>query len=741
MAIWEREQFEGRIGRTVEESIPWWPKKKDMDSKPNIVLVLLDDLGFSQLGCYGSDISTPNIDALAQGGLRYNNFHTTALCAPSRAALLTGRNPHSVGLRTVLGSDAGFPNARGRVSKEAALLSEMLLEHGYNTFGVGKWHLVTNAEQSFAGPFDSWPLGRGFEHYYGFLGGATSHWNPELVDGNRRIPQPKRAEEGYHLTEDLTDKAIEYIREQRTAAPDRPFFCYVALGAPHAPHHAPKEFIDKYKGKYDKGWDRTREEWFERQKELGIIPKDTQLPPRNPDVRAWDELNADEKRLYARLQEAFAGFLEHTDYHIGRLIRYLQEIGQYDNTIIMLLSDNGACHMGGDHGNLNQWAEFGGPNAETFESKLRRYDEIGTPQANNHYPKGWAHVGNTPLRWYKSDVHAGGVKDPLIIHYPAKIKDGGSIRNQYHHVIDIVPTILELTGTTAPDVYKGVPQMPLHGVSMAYTLDQPEARSPKKTQIYEMNGNRAIFHEGWKAVSKHKPGQSFDQDRWELYNLNNDFNELDDLATAEPQKLQQLIELWWSEAERYGFLPLENRPMRASLAQSNTAHQTPIRRSFYRSEYGLPPKKAPELRNKPFEIRAEVHRSDRLMDGVIVAAGGSAGGYSFYVKHNRLVFANNRNGVEHQRIVSSDELPTGSAVFRFKFEKTGDHEGVGRLYVNDEEIGTGQLTGLAQTGMLGGYFGIGQNAITPVVPDYQTPFRFSGELIKVEYFVPVPESI
>jgi arylsulfatase A-like enzyme len=739
MAYWEKESFQGSIGRTTEESTPWWPERSSAAGAPNVVVVLLDDLGFAQLGCYGSDIATPNIDALAENGLRYNNFHTTALCSPTRAALLSGRNPHSVGLRSVLMADSGFPNARGRISKDAALLSEVLVEQGYNTFAVGKWHLNTSNEQSFSGPFDNWPLGRGFEHFYGFLGGATSQWNPDLVEDNRRVKQPVRAEDGYHLTEDLTDKAITYIREQQTASPEKPFFCYLAYGATHAPHHAPKEFIDKYKGKFDRGWDVAREEYFARQQALGIIPPDAELPPRSPDVLPWDELTEDQQRLYARLQEAFAGFLEHTDYHVGRLVDAIRSFGQLDNTVFVLLSDNGACAMGGDHGTINNWADLTG--AESLESKLNRYEEIGTHLADNHYPKGWAQVGNTPLRWYKSFVHAGGVKDPLIIHYPDKIKDTGGIRSQYHHVIDIVPTILELAQVEAPKVYNGVPQQPLHGTSLVYTFEQKEAPTNKKTQIYEMVGNRAIYHEGWKAVAVHQPDTDFKSDRWELYRIDEDFSEVRDLSKDHPEKLQELIALWWEEAEKYGFLPLERRSMRAIIQNlgAKKSPDVPKERIFYRSEYGLPMSKSPDVRGKAFEISAEVTRDSAEVDGVLVAAGGRAGGYAWYIRDNRLVFGNNLDGIEYQYITSDEELPVGEAVLAFRYTPAGAQGGIGRLYLNGKLIGQGTLRNSSHIGFAFGQFNIGENDLTPVLPVYQVPYRFGGELKKVVYVTANPE--
>lgn len=736
MVQWKNEQFKGKITDLVETSEPWWNAEPDTKNKPNVVIVLFDDLGFSQLGSYGSDISTPNIDELADNGLRYNNFHTTALCSPTRASLLTGRNPHSTGVSKVSVNDTGFPNNRGKVGKDTALLSEILVDAGYNTFAVGKWHLHPGIEQSFSGPFDNWPLGRGFEHYYGFLGGATSQWNPDLVEDNRRVKQPKTPEQGYHLTEDLTDKFIDYVREQKTAAPDKPFFGYVAYGATHAPHHTPKEFIDKYKGKYDKGWDQVRKEWFEHQKELGIVPQHAKLPPLSPDVKPWDELSADEKRLFARQQEVFAGFLEHTDYHIGRIIQYLKEINQFDNTIFVLLSDNGACAMGGETGQHSNWASFGGPH-EPFSHKLENIDDIGSPYADNHYARGWAHVGNTPLRLYKSFVHAGGIKDPLIIHYPKKIKDPGGIREQYHHVSDIVPTILELLDLEAPKEYKGVTQKPIEGTSLAYTLEEKDSETKKETQVYEMVGNRAIYHNGWKAVAKHIPGTSFGEDTWELYNVDKDFSELNNLAESHSDILAELIDLWWHEARRTNILPLKDRILSNSKKEDN--NNSVVERVFYRSEQGLPISKAPDIRNKSYEIKAKITRKTENDEGVLVAAGGRGGGYSLYIQNNRLVFGYNHYGYEQYEIKSDSVLPIGSLALAFRFQKTSDNEGIGTLFINGTEIGTGKLIHTSDLGFSMGLFNIGRNDLTPVTNTYETPYRFMGEIESIVYIVSDPQ--
>ncbi|GCL71177.1 arylsulfatase [Paenibacillus naphthalenovorans] len=730
MSAWKEETFQGVIGRTVEESVPWWPKPdKPSEGRPNIVIILLDDLGFAHLGCYGSDIHTPHMDALAAGGLRYNNFHTTAICSPTRASLLTGRNPHSAGVSFVSEYDSGFPHSRGKVRKDTALISEILLEHGYSTYAVGKWHLTPGKEQSNVGPFDNWPLGRGFEHYYGFLSGATSQWYPDLVEDNRRVPQPKTPEEGYHLTEDLTDKAIEYIRDHHSAAPDKPFFCYLAYGATHAPHHAPKEFIDKYKGKYDKGWDCTREEWFARQQALGIIPADAKLPPRNPGVKAWDELSADEQRLYARMQEAFAGFLEHTDYHIGRFIDFLKTIGQLDNTLILLLSDNGACAMGGKEGTVNSWNGLG--TQESFESKLKRIDEIGSPLANNHYPAGWAQVGNTPLKWYKSFVHAGGVKDPLIIHYPEKIKDAGAIRSQYHHVIDIVPTILELLHIEAPSVLKGVPQKPIEGVSLAYTFDDGSLPTRKEIQYYEMVGNRAIYYKGWKAVAAHKPDTPFEEDSWELYRVDEDYSEMNDLAGQKPEILRDLIDRWWVEAGKYGVLPLDGRSLAGKIrARKSVITQPagPVRRKYYPSPSRFHASVAPDLRNKSFEIRVPLSRHTSEEEGVLISQGDGSGGYVLYIQNNRLVFYYNYSGIGKYTVISDQELPAGSIVLRLLMLNTGDNEGTVKMFIENRQIGEGTVGHTGFLGFAGGAFQIGRDDQSAVSPAYAAPFAFTGTI-------------
>ncbi|WP_413057808.1 sulfatase-like hydrolase/transferase [Sporosarcina sp. 179-K 3D1 HS] len=727
------------IGRTVDESTPWWPEEHASDSdQPNVVYIVLDDLGFSQLGCYGSDISTPNMDRLAAEGLRYTNFHTTAMCSPTRASLLTGRNPHSTGVSFVSELDTGFPNCRGKVRKDTAMLSEVLLEEGYNAFAVGKWHLAPGKEQSHIGPFDGWPLGRGFEHFYGFMRGATDQFHPDLVEGNQRVSQPKSVEEGYHLTEDLTDQAIHYIRTQKSEAPKKPFFCYLSYAAPHAPHQAPKEFIEKYKGKYDKGWDLTREEWFERQKEMGLIPQDTVLPPSNPGVKAWEELSKDEQRLYARMQEVFAGFLEHTDYHIGRFIDNLRDLGQLDNTLIVLLSDNGACGMGGEGGMVNSWTPSYNAVPEILEEKLARIDELGGPTANSHYPAGWAQAGNTPLKWYKTFTHAGGIRCPLIIRYPEKIKDPGAVRSQYHFVTDIMPTVLELISVEMPTEYKGVPQKPIQGTSLLYTLADGMKATRKKVQHFEIAGNRAIWNNGWKAVARHLPDTSFDDDVWELYDTVHDFTESNDLAAVYPEKVKELVALWWEEAEKYDVFPLDSRSLEQRLkliTQRREMPEGPVQRVYYASPAIHIGNQIPDLRNKIFQIEAELHRAGTGDDGVIVAHGDHSGGYTLFIQENRLVFHYNFSNLESYTIRSTAELPLGSYSITVTFAKTGDDEGIIRLFANGKQIGEGEIGHTFALGFSRSNFYIGQNGRSPVGSFYRSPFPFKGKLEKVSFTI------
>jgi len=486
--------FDGVIGPTIAESVPSWPVRPHPGpDAPNVVVILLDDVGFAQLGCYGSTMSTPNIDKLAADGLRYTNFHVTPLCSPTRAALLTGRNHHEVGMRSLANFSTGFPNMRGHVTDNAATMAEVLRDEGYATFAVGKWHLCQMEDASAAGPYDQWPCQRGFDRFYGFLDGETDQFHPELVYDNHRIDSPATPEQGYHLTEDLVDHAIEFMHDSVSIRPDRPFFLYLAPGAMHAPHQAPAGYLAKYRGAFDDGWDAARQAWFSRQQEMGLFPAATQLAPRNPGVVEWVTSPENHRRLAARLQEAFAGFLEHTDAQIGRLVDALGRLGRLDNTLILLLSDNGASQEGGKFGVMHEWKYFNFV-VESPDEAVARIDDIGGPNSHTNYPWGWAQAGNTPFRWYKQNTHEGGVHVPLIVHWPRQINaaDRGGLRDQFHHVNDIAPTIYDLLGVAQPAVYRGYEQLPVTGTSMRYSLARPTEPSRKPVQYFEMMGHRGI---------------------------------------------------------------------------------------------------------------------------------------------------------------------------------------------------------------------------------------------------------
>jgi arylsulfatase A-like enzyme len=725
-----------RIGRTAEESQPWWPElPRPRDGAPNVVVILFDDTGFSHFGCYGSTIDTPNIDRLAAGGLRYTNFHTTALCSPTRAALLTGRNHHSVGMRGLANWNTGFPNCTGGVAKSAATLAEMIRPQGYSTFAVGKWHLTPMEETSAAGPFDQWPLARGFDRYYGFLQGETDQFAPELYCDNHPIDQPRTADEGYHLTEDLVDQAIGMIRSQKSAVPERPFFLYLCFGATHAPHQPPKAFLDKYKGRFDEGWDATRQRWFERQKALGIIPADTELAPRNPGVDAWDSLPAEQQTLALRLQEAFAGFLDHTDSQVGRLMAFLEQIGERDNTVTMLMSDNGASQEGGAIGVIDTFKYFNGI-PETLEESMARLDEIGGPKSNTNYPWGWAQVGNTPGKRYKQNTHGGGIRDPLIVNWPAGIHDAGGIRTQFHHVTDITPTLLEIVGVHPPELLNGVAQMPVHGESLAYTFDAGNRELPtrKQSQYFEMYGSRAIFSGGWKAVTFHKPGTPFDDDRWELYHLDSDFSECRDLAKEQPDRLAKMIELWWTEAGRYGVLPLDDR--RAQLWTPSPRTRTPRNREryvLYPPVAHMSGEVAPSLGNRSFTVTAELDRPAAGTQGALFALGSGNNGIAFYVLGDRLVFDYNLFAT-HYKAVSDRPIPVGVSTVSVVFEKLGER---GRATLKIDGVACGQVEVPKVLRMISSYgMDAGRDAGSAVSDDYQAPFDFQGTIKRLVFDMP-----
>ncbi|MCP3937471.1 MAG: arylsulfatase [Actinomycetia bacterium] len=732
-------QFEGTIGREVSDSTPSWPEPTlPAEGSPNVVVILLDDTGFSHLGCFGSAVDTPNFDRLADQGLRYTNFHTTALCSPTRACLLTGRNHHAVGMRAISNFDTGFPNMRGRIAPSAATLGEVLEPLGYHTMAVGKWHLAPMREASAAGPFTDWPLQRGFNRFYGFMQGETDQFHPELCSDNHFIDPPATPEEGYHVSEDLVDQAIGMVRNQKSLVPERPFFLYLSFGATHAPHQAPDDYLAKYRGKFDEGWDVWRQRVYERQLEMGVIPAGTELAPRNPGVEPWESLSDDEKAFACRLQEAFAAFLDHTDAQVGRLMDALETLGEADNTLVFALSDNGASQEGNSTGVMDEFRYFNGIE-EDLDEVIDRLDDIGTRRSFCNYPWGWAQVGNTPGKRYKQNTHGGGVRDPLIVSWPDGIDtaSSGQIRNQFHHVIDIVPTIFEILGVEAPDTVKGVAQQPIHGTPMTYSFtpeaaDASEVKTRKRRQYFEMFGHRAIWADGWKAVTYHEPGTPLDADVWELYHLDEDFSECNDLAEQDPDRLTEMVEMFWDEAEANGVLPIDSGHMRAMFAGHPVAG-TPRARNdfdFHTPIDRNPMDTAPPLGARSWTMKATVSRNDADEGGVLMAAGTVNNGLVAYVKGNHLVYDHNFFA-DHTVIRSDHELPVGDVELTVELKRVSKGPARVRLLADDELIGEGVVPRvsvmISSVGM-----DLGKNP-TGISDDYEAPFVFEGSLHRVEF--------
>jgi arylsulfatase A-like enzyme len=747
--------FPGVVGRTIKESEPAWPSPmRAKQGAANVLMIVLDDTGFGHLGCYGSPIRTPNLDRLAARGLLYNNMHTTALCSPSRSCMLTGRNHHSNAMACITEGATGYPGSNGRIPFENGFLSEILVNHGYNTYALGKWHLTPAEEASAAGPFDRWPLGRGFERFYGFMGGDTSQYYPDLVADNHQVEQPKSPEEGYHLTEDLADRAITMIADAKQVAPDKPFFLYFATGAMHAPHHVPQVWADRYKGMFDDGWDAYREKVFQQQKKRGIVPPNTRLSARDPDVAAWDSLTADEKRLYARMMEVFAGFLEHTDHHIGRVLGFLEKTGQLANTIVMVVSDNGASAEGGPHGSINENLFFNNV-PETVEDGLRMIDKLGGPECFNHYPWGWAWAGNTPFRRWKRETYRGGVADPFIVHWPKGIPEGGQVRSQYAHVVDLVPTILEALEIEAPVQIRGVTQSPIEGVSFAHTFRDAKAPSRHQTQYFEMFGHRAIYHDGWRAVCP-VPGPSFaeagmgfgdmeltedklrelDAEGWELYHVADDFAETKNVAAQNRPKLIELIATWYVEAGKYKVLPIDSRGVMRLYDERPQVRRPRTRYVYFPNTSTIANKVAAQILNRPHSITAKAEIINGS-EGVLVAQGGSSGGYSLYVKDHRLHYDYNYLGIRRFHVASKTVIPEGKHELRFEFEPTGTADlqhgkgtpGRAQLYIDDKLAGQVDLpvTIPLDIGITEGLT-CGRDLGSTVSEDYRGPFPFTGKL-------------
>jgi arylsulfatase A-like enzyme len=751
--------FKGTINVDDRDSVPDWEpylQPKAPEGAPNVLYIVLDDTGFSAMEPWGGLIETPNINELAAGGLTYTNWHTTALCSPTRSSLLTGRNHTTNGMACIAEATSGFPNSNGHIPFECATIAEVLGERGWNTYMLGKWHLVASDEMNLASTKRNWPVGRGFERYYGFLGGETNQWYPDLIYDNHPVEQPATPEEGYHLTTDLTDRAIEFIKDAKMIAPDKPFFMYFCPGATHAPHHAPKEWIDKYKGTFDMGYEEYRETVFERQKQMGVFPADAELTPLNPYaeetsvdgtpwnpvdvVRPWDSLSDDEKRLFCRMAEVYAGFLSHTDHEIGRLLDFLEASGQRDNTIVVLVSDNGASGEGGPNGSVNENKFFNGI-PDTIEENLQYLDELGSHTTYNHYPVGWAWAFNTPFKMWKRYNFEGGVADPMIVSWPKGIGAKGELRHQFLHATDIVPTMYDLLGVEMPEVVRGFTQIPLEGVSFRSTFEGDDVPTPKESGFFSMLGSRAVWHKGWKAVSVHPTISGwghFDRDRWELYDTESDPTEAHDLAAAEPVKLQEMINHWFHLAGMYNGLPVLDRTALEVLSDPTRPQVAPPRDRYvyYPDTAEVPESAAVNVRNRNYTIAVNVEVASPDAGGVLFSHGARFGGHALYVKDRKLKYVYNFVGSKEQTIESTKEIPIGRVVLSAAFEKAGDAiptTGTLSLFIDDEKVGEGQI--MTQPGnfsLVGEGLNVGKDPAEPITDDYPgtSPFAFTGGTIK-----------
>jgi arylsulfatase A-like enzyme len=752
--------FRGVINIDIKQSTPdWGPYTQPMapEGAPNVLYIVLDDVGFGAMEPFGGPIQTPTLQRIADRGLTYTNFHTTALCSPTRSCLMTGRNHTTNGMAGVTEITDGYPNANGHIPFECANLAEVLGQRGWNTYHVGKWHLTAEDEMNLASSKRQWPLGRGFERYYGFLGGETSQWYPDLIYDNHPVAAPKPPQEGYHLTTDLTDKAIEFIQDAKAIAPGKPFFMYFCPGAAHAPHHIFREWADRYRGQFDMGYGAIRETILGRQKALGILPDSTELSPINPyaaetgpdgrewpdldTVRPWDSLSGDEKRLFARMAEVYAGFLSHADHEIGRLLDYLEQTGQLDNTIVVVVSDNGASGEGGPNGSVNENKFFNGL-PDSVEENLQLLGELGGTRTYNHYSTGWAWAFNTPFKmWKRYGNLRGGTADPLIVCWPAGIHARAGIRRQYCHAVDIVPTLYAALGVELPDVVNGHPQKPLEGVSFAATFDDPSADTGKHTQFYSMLGTRALWHQGWKASSVGPAAPNawgdFSNQRWELFNIDRDPSECHDLAGQEPGRLRELIDMWWVEAGKYQALPLETRNAVEAFSTPRPELSKPrTRYTYLPGGAEVPESSAPNIRGRSYTIAAEVEIDSADAAGVLFSQGSRFGGHALYIKDGKLAYVYNFVGEAVQVVESGQPVPTGRVVLSASFEREGigmPPQGTLSLYIRDQKAAESRImTQPGKFGLGGGGLVVGRSGAEPVTDDYpgQRPWAFAGGTVE-----------
>ncbi len=749
---WQGDRFQGEIGLTVADSTVAWPTPpRPADGTPNVLMIVVDDVGYGHLGCYGSRIDTPNIDRLAARGLRYRSFHTTALCSPTRSCLLTGRNSHTNALGNIAESASGFPGYHGRIPRTSGFISTVLQRHGFATFAVGKWHLCSPVDASAAGPFQDWPLGRGFDRFYGFLGGETDQFEPDLVYDNHRIERP--AGDDYHLTDDLVRAGLSFVRDLRSVDSGKPWFMYWCSGACHAPHQAPPEYLERYRGRFDDGWDAVRAETLQRQIELGVMPEGTELSARPDVVRAWDTLGPEERALYARQMEAFAAFLTHLDDGLGRLLAGIEALGELDDTIVVFVSDNGASGEGQDHGTFNENLMFNGIPA-TVESNSAHLDAWGGPGTFAHYAHGWCHAGNTPFQKWKRTTFHGGTADPLIIHHPRRITDGGRIRTQYVHAIDVPATLLDLVGVEFPDHLDGIPQTEIAGRSFAPSLFDPEAPEHRRQQYFEMYGNRAMYRDGWVAVSFHPmPGMPSDgagdpnapelDMPWELYDLRSDPSQSRDVAADHPELVRDLERLWYVEAGRYGAFPVNSHVLNGSTPRPDSERRV---FTYWPDTSTIPNDTAPRTLQRPFTIDARFRTSHAGDDGVLIAQGGRFGGWTVFVQDGRVHYEYNYLGLERATLISD---PLGVGEHRVTVEVTlGDlfdiapaltalgiraHGGVVTMQVDSGAPLTLALERMIpfNYSLTGEGLCCGWDSETGVSTSYEAPFRFTGTIHQV----------
>lgn len=727
--------FGGVIAKKYSDSKEWWAEdKRPPKDAPNVIVFLLDDVGFSQVASFGGLIKTPNIDKLAANGLRFNNFHTTALCSPSRASLMAGRFPHAIGLGSHALTAMGFPGYNAKMPASAKSVANYLQESGYINYALGKWDHTPLYEVSQTGPFDRWPSGEGFQHAYTFMAADVHQFVP--VMWNDHSPEPYR--KSVHLDQDLADRAIEWITGHKSIKPDLPFMMLWASGSMHSPHHAPDHYLDKYKGKFDSGWDEARKMIFARQKKMGIVPADTKMTERIEQIVAWDSLSTVEQKLYARQMEVFAAQMEWVDFQIGRVVDNLERIGELDNTLIFVTSDNGASGEGGLAGTFNETYVLNGMQTP-LEANLKHQEDWGRENTYPHYHAGWAMAGNTPFRYFKQSEHRGGQQDPLVVHWPNGIKARGEIRHQYHHISDIAPTILEAVGIEMPKEYHGVEQQPMDGISMAYAFDNANAPNKKKRQYYEMFGNRAIWVDGWKAVSLHAKRMPwdvnvvlpFEDDEWELYNVATDFSESTNLAEKYPNKLKKLIETFDEEAWKYNVYPLYDDMIKRLGDQQNRLFGD--KKEFVYFAPGairIAEKSSAPVKNRAHTIETRIDLSGNE-EGVIVAVGGMTGGYSMFIKNRRLYYDYNfLDGVHY--ILKSPKLPKGPTDLKFNFIRTKAFGGKGELYVNGKKVDEVEMPQMhISTYSLAETFDVGRDTGTQVSDRYSGIFKFDGEIDRV----------